>query len=129
MILSAHVCPYGYPYRTPSRDGALHVASERTSHLTSIFSQPVGRGGRRGKKAKTKFERKSCKERDFIFSLSFPTIGPSVSGEARGKSSSSRKGLRIETGVGEFRQTLGGRGFSPTWFNPCVRAIQMAWVV
>ena len=40
------------------------------------------------------------------------------------KSSSSRKKLRVETGIGEFRQTPRGRGFSPTWFNLCLRAIQ-----
>ena len=48
---------------------------------------------------------------------------------SKGKSSSSRQGLSIETGVEEFRQTPRGRGFSPTWFNPCLRVIQMAWVV
>ena len=28
MTLSAHVCPYGYPYRTPSRDEVLHDGSQ-----------------------------------------------------------------------------------------------------
>ena len=32
--------------------GSGQVASERTSHLTSIFSQPVGREGKRGRKTK-----------------------------------------------------------------------------
>ena len=32
------------------------------------------------------------------------------------------------TGVEEFRQTLGGRGSSPTWFSYCLRTIQMVGV-
>ena len=30
---------------------------------------------------------------------------------------------------GVLTETPRGRGFSPTWFNTCLRAIQMAWVV
>ena len=35
------------------------VTSERTSHLTSIFSQQVGREGKGERERQTKFERKS----------------------------------------------------------------------
>ena len=42
------------------------------------------------------------------------------------ESSSSRQELQVETKIGEFQQTPRGRVFSPTWFNPCLRVIQMA---
>ena len=33
------------------------------------------------------------------------------------------------TKISGFRQTPKGRGFSPTWFNPCLKAIQMVEIV
>ena len=36
-----------------------------------------------------------------------------------------RQELRVETGIGEFQQTPRGRGFSTTWFNSHLKAIQM----
>ena len=33
------------------------------------------------------------------------------------------------TEIGEFRQAQRGRGFSLTWFNSCLRAIQMVEIV
>ena len=35
-----------------------HVASERTSHLSPIFSQPVGRGGKERERANQKKKKK-----------------------------------------------------------------------
>ena len=32
------------------------------------------------------------------------------------------------TSIVEFRQTLGDRGLSPTWFSSCLRTIQMVGV-
>ena len=37
--------------------------------------------------------------------------------------------LRVGTDIGEFRQTLGGRGSSPTFVIFSLRAIQMEWIV
>ena len=37
--------------------------------------------------------------------------------------------LRVGTGIGEFRQTPGGRGSSPTLVIFCLRVIQMEWIV
>ena len=36
--------------------------------------------------------------------------------------------LCLGTEIMEFRQALRGRGFSPTWFNSCLRSIQMVEV-
>ena len=69
------------------------------------------------------------RERSSIFSLNFPMIGPSNSGETRGKVDPHYKSYTWETEVGEFQKTPRGKGFFPSWFNPCLRAIQMAWVV
>ena len=62
----------------------LHVASEKTSHLTSIFSQPVGRE-KGEEKGKPDLKRETFRERDSTFSLNFSTIGPAVSSRARGR--------------------------------------------
>ena len=67
--------------KEPLRIG--QVASERTSYLTSIFSQPVGREGE--EKGKPDLKRESFRERDSTFSLNFPAIGPAVSSRARGR--------------------------------------------
>ena len=62
------------------------MASERTFHLTSIFFQPVGREGKEREKGKPNLRgRVRERERDSTFYLDFSTIGPSVSGEVRGK--------------------------------------------
>ena len=83
-------------------------------HLTRLLSSPnrLGEMGKGREKGKPNLGgRVRERERGSIFSLDFLTMGPSVFDEARGKISSSRQGLRIETGVGEFRQTPRGRGF------------------
>ena len=73
-------------------------------------------------------ERKSCRERLHLLSK-FPGDQTDGFKRSKKKSSFSRQGLRIETGIGEFRQTPRGWVFSSTWFNHCLRVIQMAWVV
>ena len=79
---------------------------------------------------KEKEGKKRVVERERLHLLSkFPGDRTGGFRRSKRKSSSSRQGLRIETGVGEFRQTPKGNGFSSTWFNPCLRVIQMAWVV
>ena len=44
------------------------------------------------------------------------------------QSSPRRRGLRIETKIQEFCLPPRSRGFSPTWFNSCLRVIQMVEV-
>ena len=63
------------------------MASERTSHLTPFLTQPVGRGGGEERKIRREGNKERVLERESvcIFSLDFPTIGPSNPGEARGK--------------------------------------------
>ena len=56
---------------------------EMTSHLTTIFSQPVweeGKGGRDGER-----KRRDFRVRSPHLSLDFSAIGPSNLGETRGK--------------------------------------------
>ena len=50
-----------------------------TCSLNRGKTDPVGREGKGGRK------RGSFRERDSTFSLNFPTIGPTVSGGARGR--------------------------------------------
>ena len=50
-----------------------------TCSLNRGKTDPVRRGKKRGRK------RESFRERDSTFSLNFPTIGPTVSGGARGR--------------------------------------------
>ena len=52
--------------------------------LDPSLTKLVGRGKKRGEKEREGDGRRS-RERGSTFSLDFPTIGPSVSGEARGK--------------------------------------------
>ena len=60
--------------------------AKRTSHLTHLGPNSVGvkETEKREKKRKRMRGRRS-RERSYTFSLDFPTIGRSVSGEARGK--------------------------------------------
>ena len=50
------------------------------------------------------------------------TVGPRRS---KRQSWSTQRELRVGTKISGFRQTTRGRGFSPTRFNSCLRAIQM----
>ena len=60
-----------------------HVESERTSSWPTL-DQAVGWEERKGRKERGR-KRESFRERDSTFSLNFPTIGPAVSGGARGR--------------------------------------------
>ena len=89
------------------------MASERTFHFTSIFSQPVGREGKEREKGKPNLRgRVRERERERLYLLSrFSDDRIIVFRQSKRKSSSLRQGLCIETGVGKFRQTPRGRGF------------------
>ena len=60
------------------------MESERTSHLTPIFFQPVGREESEWREERGK-RRRVFRVRGSYFSLDFPTIGLSNPGETRGK--------------------------------------------
>ena len=72
-----------------------------TSHLSG-WAKPVERGKKSGGKRKRKKRERTSFSRD-------PIVGVRRSER---QSSSSRRELRLETNIGEFRQTLRCRGFS-----------------
>ena len=65
------------------------------------------------------------RERSSTFSLEFPTIGPSVSGEARSKVAPHGKDYAWVPVLGSFGKLQKGRGFSPTCCTLCLRVILM----
>ena len=62
-------------------------------------------------------------ERSSTFSLKFPEIGPSVSGEARSKVAPYGKDYTWVPVSGSFDKLRKGRGFSPTCFTFCLRVM------
>ena len=58
---------------------------ERTSPLDQVFQISLGEGKREGEtnREREREEERVFRERSSIFSLEFPVIGPSASGEAR----------------------------------------------
>ena len=50
------------------------------------------------------------------------------SGQSKRQSWSTHRELRVGTKISGFRQTPRDKGFSPTRFNSCLRAIQMVEV-
>ena len=67
--------------------------------------------GEKKKAEKKEEEKERVLERETHLLSKFPDGRTGVYRQSKRKSSSSRQGLRIETGVGEFRQTPRGRGF------------------
>ena len=67
-----------------------------TCSLNRGKTDPVGRGGKRGR------ERESFRERDSTFSLNFPTIGTLVSSRARGRVQPHGKGFASRPELGSF---------------------------
>ena len=62
-------------------------------------------------------EREGFRERSSTFSLNFPAIGPSASGEARSKVAPHSKDYAWIPVLGSFHKLRKGRGFSPTCFT------------
>ena len=77
------------------------------------------------KKGKRKREGKCgiFRERSSTFSLEFPTIGPASSDEARSKVAPHGKDYAWVLVLGSFDKLRKGRGFSPTCFTFCLRAM------
>ena len=87
----------------------------------------MGEKRKEGRK-KEKRERKMRREKLYLLSI-ISGDRSVVSRRSKRQSSSMRQGLRIETKIWGFRQALRGRGFSPTWFNSSLKAIQMVEIV
>ena len=81
------------------------------THLDQIGGEKRRRGREESKPRKEREKRRDFRVRSPYFSLSFRGDRTDGFRWSKGKSSSSRQGLRIKTGVGEFRQTPRGRGF------------------
>ena len=79
--------------------------------LTRLISSPNRLGEREKKKGKPYLKREFERERLHLLSK-FPGNRTGDFKWSKGKSSSSRQGLRIETGIEEFRQTPRGRSSS-----------------
>ena len=97
---------------------------ERTSPLDQVF-QP-GLGGKKEKEreqTESDTEREGFRERGSTFSLSFPTIGPVSYDEAWSKVAPHGKDYTWEPVLGSFDKIHKGRGFSPTCFTFCLRAM------
>ena len=80
---------------------------------------------REGKESKRKREGKCgiFRERSSTFSLSFPAIGPAISDEARSKVAPHGRTTRGYQSWGVSTNSGKGRGFSPTCFTFCLRAL------
>ena len=77
-----------------------------------------------GGKEKARKEREEGKRRERLLILSgFPGDPIVVVRRSKRQSSSSRRELQVETGIGEFRQNPRGRGFSCSVFFPSLKAI------
>ena len=61
--------------------------------------------------------------RSFHFSLDFPAIGPTNAGEARSKVAPHGKDYAWVPVLARFDKLQKGRGFSPTCFTFCLRAM------
>ena len=93
--------------------------------LVLILTKWIGRGRERRKKSKRKREGKCgiFRERSSTFSLEFLTIGPASPDEARSKVAPHGKDYTWVPVSGSFDKLRKGRGFSPTCFTFCLRAM------
>ena len=95
--------------------------AKRTSYLTKLDQISVG-------ERKLEKKREEGGERSSTFSLDFPVIGPSVFVEARRKVFYT---TRASHGYENTRFSPNSKryGFSLTWFNSCLRDIQMVEII
>ena len=99
--------------------------AKRTSHLTKLDQISVEERKLERKIKIWKRERRRRK-REKVHLLSRFDGDRTVSIlQSKRQSSSTRRGLHIETKIWHFRQAPRGRIFSPTWVNSCLTAIQM----
>ena len=98
---------------------------ERTSLLSQFSPNGLGEE-KRGEKRENRRERESVgffRERSSTFSLKFPAIGPSASGEARSKVALHGKDYTWVAVLGSLDKLQKGRGSSPTCFTFCLRVM------
>ena len=97
---------------------------ERTSPLDQVF-QPGSGGKEEREREQTEEGEKErvFRERGSTFSLEFPAIGPASSDEARSKVAPHGKDYTWVPISGSFDKLQKGRGFSPTCFTFCLRAM------
>ena len=77
------------------------------------------------RKKERKKERRIRRREKLHFLSRFPDDWTVDSGQSKRRSWSTHRELRVGTKISGFRQTPRGRGFSHTWFNYCLRAIQI----
>ena len=102
---------------------------ERTIPL-EWFNQIRWEEEKGGEKKKEREKERRRRRREKLHLLyRFPDNRTVGSGRSKRESWSTHRELRVGTKISRFRQTSRGRGFSPTWFNSCLRAIQMVEIV
>ena len=80
-------------------------------HQVDPYPLPTGLGGKKRKRGRKREKERAFRERSSTFSLDFPMISSSNSGETRGKVDPPLQELRVGTDIMEFRQLQKGRGF------------------
>ena len=97
---------------------------ERTSPLDQVFQPSLGgKEEREREQTERDREREGFRERGSTFSLSFPAIGPSASGEARSKVVPHGNDYTWVPVVWSLDKLRKGRSFSPACFTFCLRAM------
>ena len=98
----------------------------RRLSLDNLDPNQFGRGKERGEtnRERERKEERVFRERGSTFSLKFPAIGPSDSGEVRSKVALHGKDYKWVPVLGSFHKLRKGRGFSPTCFTFRLRVVQ-----
>ena len=100
-----------------------HVAMRGQVLLTKSPKSVWERKKREREQMERDREREGFRERSSTFSLSFPAIGSSASGEARSKVALHGKDYTWVPVLGSLDKLRKGRGFSPTCFTFCLRVM------
>ena len=90
---------------------------------TNLDPNQFQRGKEREGGQRRERERDLFRERSSHFSLSFPTIGPVSGSRARGSVDPHSESFASRPVLGSFDELRKGRGFSPTCFTFCLRAM------
>ena len=98
--------------------------AKRTSHLTKLDQISLGERKLEKRKEREKERRRRRREKLHLLST-FPDDQTVDSGRSKRQSWSMHQELCLGTEIREFCQAPRGKGFSPTWFNSYLRAIQM----
>ena len=97
---------------------------EKTSPFDQVFQPGLGgKEEREREQTERDREREGFRERGSTFSLSFLTIGPANSDEARSKVAPHGKAYTWVPVLWSFDKLQKSRGFSPTCFTFCLRVM------